>query len=333
MRKIKLLQRQTLLPILICILIIFFIIDPKSNLEACLNGIIVWGTGVLPALFPFLIFTKLLIELNFVENVSKYLSPLTKKFYHSPGISAYIYTMSVLSGYPVGAKLTADFYEKGLLTQGQAMRVTTFTSTSGPLFIIGTVGIGMFGDKRIGLIVLLAHFIGALINGLIYRNYKYDKKVEIASTLNYNHTPSKNMLEEIMLNSIKSIMIIGGYIAIFFVIITIANRFNLFFPLEFLLNNIFSLLHIPTSTILPFLNGIIEITKGCLDLSNISNISFTLKTVLATIIISFGGFSIHMQALTFIKKFNIKISFYLLQKITHSVISGIIAYLICIIFF
>jgi nucleoside recognition membrane protein YjiH len=79
--------------------------------------------------------------------------------------------MSVLSGYPVGAKLTADFYEKGLITKGQACRITTFTSTSGPLFIVGTVGIGMFHSAKLGIIILLSHFIGAILNGLIYRKY------------------------------------------------------------------------------------------------------------------------------------------------------------------
>lgn len=315
--------------IIVCLLILF-IINPTNNLEACLNGIIVWGTAVAPALFPFLIFTKLLCELNFVENVSKYLSPMTKKLYNTPGISAYIYTMSVLSGYPVGAKLTADFYEKGFLTQGQAIRITTFTSTSGPLFIIGTVGIGMFDDKKIGLIILISHFLGALLNGLLYRKYMLEK-VTISSTINYSHKESKNMLEEIMLTSIKSILIVGGYVAIFFVIITIINDFNILYPIKYVLNFIFNLLKIPTTITTPVLNGLIEVTRGCLDLSMVQNLSFTYKTVIATFLISFGGFSIYMQALTFIKKFNIKMSFYLLQKFTHAVISSIIAFLICLI--
>ena len=189
----------------------------------------------------------------------------------------------------------------------------------------------MFHNQKIGFIILGAHFISALLNGLLYRNYKYDKKGCITTSLNYEHTATKNMLEEIMLNSIKSIMIIGGYIALFFVLICIANEYYLFTPFQYVLTFLFQFLHIPTDTILPFLNGLIEITKGCLDLSNVPS-SFLLQTTLATIIISFGGFSIHMQALTFIKKFNIKISFYLLQKTTHAILSGIIAIILCLIF-
>ena len=238
--------------------------------------------------------------------------------------------MSVLSGYPVGAKLTADFYEKGLLTEGQAIRITTFTSTSGPLFIIGTVGIGMFNNKNIGLIILISHFVGALFNGLIYRKYKYEK-VFISSAIDFSVKQNKNMLEEIMISSIKSILIVGGYVAIFFVIITILNNYNLLFPIKYLFNFLFNIINVPTSITTPLVNGIIEVTKGCLDLSK-TNISNTIKTAIATFLISFGGFSIHLQALTFLKRFNIKINFYLFQKFTHALISSLLAIMLCSIF-
>ncbi len=317
--------------LIVVLLIILFILNPSNNLESCLNGLIVWATSVAPALFPFLIFTKILSELNFIEHVSKYLSPITKKLYNTPGISAYIYTMSVLSGYPVGAKLTADFYEKGLLTEGQAIRITTFTSTSGPLFIIGTVGIGMFNNKMIGLIILISHFIGALLNGLLYRKYKYEK-VFISSSIDFSVKQNKNMLEEIMVSSIKSVLIVGGYVAIFFVIITMLNNFNFLFPIKYIIEFVFNILNIPSNITSPLINGIIEVTKGCLDLSKTTNISSTLKSVFATFLISFGGFSIHLQALTFIKRFNIKINFYLFQKLTHALISSTFAIILCLIF-
>lgn len=323
-------KNNIIFALLVVLLIILFILNPSINLEACLNGLVVWATSVAPALFPFLIFTKILSELNFIENISKYLSPITKKLYNTPGISAYIYTMSVLSGYPVGAKLTADFYEKGLLTEGQAVRITTFTSTSGPLFIIGTVGIGMFNNKNIGLIILICHFVGALLNGLIYRKYKYEK-VFISSSIDFSVKQNKNMLEEIMISSIKSILIVGGYVAIFFVIITILNNYNLLFPIKYLFNFLFNIANVPTSITNPLINGIIEVTKGCLDLSK-TNVSNTIKTIIATFLISFGGFSIHLQALTFIKRFNIKINFYLFQKLTHALISSLLAVILCLIF-
>lgn len=313
-------KQQYFLSFLILALIGLFVIDPKNNIDATLNGIIVWGTSLLPALFPFFFFTKILTELGFVEKISKYLAPITNKLYNTPGVSAYVYVMSILSGYPVGAKITSDLYENKLITYGQACRITSFTSTSGPLFIIGTVGIGMFFNKYIGLAILISHFVGALINGLLYRNYHLKKEKQNNVVFNLNTTSKENILEAAMYNSIKSILIIGGYIALFFMIITMLNNFNLLSSINFLLSNLLSFFKIPPSIAPSITNAIIEITRGCLDLSLLTT-NPKISSVVASFIISFGGFSTHMQALTFLRKFKINVRFYLLQKITHAIIA------------
>jgi hypothetical protein len=68
-----------------------------------------------------------------------------------------------------------------------------------------------------GIAVLVCHLLGALINGLIYRKYKLDTSKD---TETLTQTPTNNILEDAMLSSIKSILIIGGYVALFFMLIT-----------------------------------------------------------------------------------------------------------------
>lgn len=315
-------KRNIVLSVLVLIAIVLLIINPQNNMNACLTGIQVWATSVLPALFPFFFFTKMLTELGFVEKLSSGIAPITKKLFHTPGISGYIYLMSILSGYPVGAKLTADFYEKNLISYGQARRIITFTSTSGPLFIIGTVGIGMFVNKTVGFIILISHFLGAILNGLVYRNVGYKKEKE--TPIKLLSSPPNNMLEECMLGSIKSIFIVGGYVAIFFMVITMLNSYYILTPFNKLLE-IITFHQIPSGAIQGFTNGIIELTRGCLDLSKVANGNLKMLTILASALVSFGGFSIHAQAFTFLKKINIKFSFYITQKITHTILSTIIA--------
>ena len=331
--------KHYILSIIILTLIAFFVISPTQGINATLNGFLVWANALLPALFPFFFFTKLLTSLGFVESISKYLQKFTQKLFNTPGISAYVYLMSILSGYPVGAKITSDLYEHNIINYGQACRITTFTSTSGPLFIIGTVGIGMNASAPLGYIVLACHFIGAILNGLLYRNYanknqpttlKLNSYVNITK-INSTQNKTANLLEDAMYSSIKSILIIGGYVAIFFMIISMLNVFGILNPINFLLSQGLSLLNQPPQMAGSITNGIIEITKGCLDLSKL-NLSFSVKTIVTTAIITFGVFSVHMQALTFLKKFNIKIGFYLLQKLTHTLFSVAICAVFVVIF-
>ncbi len=320
-------KNTILLSFLILLIIVCLVIVPEVAISASLNGISVWATNILPALFPFFFFTKLLNELGVINSASTYISPLTQKLYNTSGISGYVYLMSILSGYPVGAKLTSDLYENKVIDLGQAHRIVSFTSTSGPLFILGTVAVGMFNNKTLGFVVLFAHFIGALINGLIYRKYMLNSvnSVTIKTTL-----PNQNILESCMINSIKSIVIVGGYICIFFIIITIINNFNILYPITAILNKIFPKMN--HQIVISMLNGLIELTKGCLDLSKL-NLSPALSSVIISGLTSFGGISINLQALTFLKKMNINLKFYFLQKTTHTAISIIIASLLALVVF
>lgn len=309
-------KKSIFISIILCIILLLLAIDPKSSIEGCFKGICVWATSIFPALFPFFFITTVLAQTGLIEKIGSLLSPLTRKLYNCDGIAGYVYAMSIISGYPVGAKITADLYENKVISRGQALRITTFTSTSGPLFIVGTVGVGMFVDKTIGLLILVSHILGASLNGLLYRNCYKDE----IFTQNHFQRSTKS-LEDCMLNSIKSIAIVGGYIALFFMIITMLNNCNIFSPFISFLDIITPL---DANTLNAIINGLIEVTRGCLDLSK-PGLSKNILLIISTALISFGGFSIHMQGLTFLKKFNIPTSFYLLSKTTQTALSCIIA--------
>jgi len=299
------------------------VLDPKNNISACLDGIKLWATAILPTLLPFFFLTSILSSLGFIQKLGKLFSPVTRKFFKTDGISGYVYIMSVISGYPVGAKTTAELNKNGIISKGQACKITTFTSTSGPLFIIGTVGIGMLNSAKLGYLILISHVLGAFLNGLIYRNTFKEPLSQNIITLNNN-----NMLENSMYNSIKSVLIVGGYVAIFYMLISMFNNFNLLFPFAKFLSLITPLNFESSSALI---NGIIEVTRGCVDLSTIG-LTQKQALVFATGLISFGGISIFLQALTFLKKFDISIKFYLLSKTTQTIISILIALLFGVVF-
>ena len=89
----------------------------------------------------------------------------------------FAFTMGLISGYPVGAKIVSDFREKRLITKDEGERLLCFTNNSGPLFILSTVGIALFGDTKTGLLLLLTHILACITVGIILgRISKKDKK-------------------------------------------------------------------------------------------------------------------------------------------------------------
>ncbi len=308
--------------------IVLFVIDPKSNMDACLTGLRIWTTSLLPALFPFFVLTRLLSTFRTVEVFSRKISPITKFLFATPGISAYVYIMSIMSGYPVGAKITADLYEQGSITKKQAWKITTFTSTSGPLFVIGTVGVGMFFNMKLGILVLIAHFIGALLNGILFRGYG-KKEPDTSSKI---HTMSNNLLEDTMWSSIKSILLIGGYVSMFFVLISMMENYHVLSFIDSFIKNLIPFVNIDSQILRSISSGFFEITRGCLTASQ-SGISMRTAGIITTFIISFGGLCTHMQALTFLKKFDMSIPFYFMSKISQAALSTIIAVPLSFLFF
>ncbi len=310
----------------IIIIIYLILVNPKTNMNSFYDGIILWAKFVMPALFPILFVSSLLNASGVVTKLGRVFAPMTKKLFNCNGVSGYIYILSMISGYPVGAKATSELYSKNLITRNEASRIASFTSTSGPLFIIGTVGIGMFHSTRVGIIVLISHFLGAMLNGIIFRKL-YTRQDNISYNLS---TPTKdeNLLENCMLSSIKSILVIGGYIALAYMVIALADSYNLFLPISSLLNQIFGLdINIVTS----FLQGMIEMTCGIQKISMLG-LGENLNIILATALVSFGGLSIFLQAYTYLAQSKIRVKVYLLEKISHTILSIMICNILILIF-
>lgn len=321
-----------LVPIFLLIIIILIAINPAKYTAASLYGLEVWFKILVPALLPFFILTRLFAKSGLLNDITKLFARPTKLLYACPPISAYIFFMSIITGYPVGAKLVADCHKNGLLTKSESIRTLSFVSNSGPMFILGSVAIGMFANKTLGIIVYASHVIGSLLNGFIYRKYihKDEKGNSLHNNLIKNSTPSahnkqKESFSESINSSISSILLIGGVICFTFVIIEMISSSPVFLWIVSMLENI----GIPKSISSAFFCGILEITKGALLVSSIP-MSFNAAALFCTFIISFGGISTLLQASAFTQNI-VPTKIFVAQKITHALCATFVCFIILLI--
>ena len=236
-------------------ILVNMILFPKLYMQRTLDGISAWAFNVLPSVLPFMFFTKILSKTNGIEKISRLFKNPCYILFKTPPLSAYVFFMSIISGYPVGAKLTADLFENGKISKQDAFRMTSFCSTSGPMFIIGAVGIGLLKSALFGYIIFASHILGAIVNGLFYRKLTMKNSF---SGQNHKTLNKNNDLSNIIADCAISIISIGVIIAIFFVIITTLSPLLGFLPKQ----------------IVSIIEGIIEITKGCIDISSSFRIFF-----------------------------------------------------------
>lgn len=367
------LKNDNLSKMILSALIIFFILNmivsPAKFIAQGLNGISAWAFNVLPSVLPFMFFTKALSSLGQMEKLTRPFQRVTKTLFNTPPISFYTFFMAILSGYPVGSKMIADLYMQGKITKDEAFRMSAFCSTSGPMFIIGAVGVSMFKSSIIGYILFISHVLSAFLNGLIYRklgckksndknkqnkNFQIEKSENKSENVDINIAISKQIkdekierkndnnnistkidtqnknanyqtskensttktldISEIVLSSTLAILSVGCIITIFFIIIEcLSPIFNLF-----------------PENISAFLEGAIEITKGCLSLSVLPNVK--LAVVLASFVISFGGISTLLQSLTMLQQVKMPVKLFAIQKFTHALLSALISTILVLIF-
>lgn len=120
------------------------ILFSSSNLIASRNGLNLWFNNVIPSLFPFFIATELLSYTNIIPFLGKKFSKFTYPIFHIPGEGAFPILMGIISGYPVGAKIVSTLRLNNTVSKEEAERLLAFSNNSGPLFILGTVGISFF---------------------------------------------------------------------------------------------------------------------------------------------------------------------------------------------
>ena len=255
--------KKYIVSIISLIFIITLVLYSNSNLQAAKEGLLLWANNVVPSLFPFFVATEILCSTNIIEFIGKILEKPVKKIFNVPGEGAVALTMGIISGYPAGAKIVCNFKEKKICNKEEAERLLAFTNNSGPLFILGTVGISLFGDIKIGYLLLFSHVISCIIVGIIFKNWKkrsYSSK-ELFTKVETKKQVSIRELGEILGNSIKhsisTILNIGGFVVIFSVIISILNSSGLFE----IISKICNMLNIPEAFGTSVITGIIELTN------------------------------------------------------------------------
>ena len=278
------------------------IIDSVTfSFSLCINNLF-------PSLFPFMILANILMEYGFVEICSELFKPIMNHLFKANSKGSFVLALSIISGSPSNAKYLNELLDNKKINSYDAIKILTFTHFVNPLFIINTIGILFLDNKKLGIIILISHYLGNIFVGIIFRGYhKYNhyEKINIKEALKTLKRKRKSfitILTNSIISSINTLLVILGVITTCLIITTIID-------------------------INPLYNGILEITQG-LKYISISNLNILIKVLLTTFLISFGGFSIHAQSFSILSNHNIKYFPYLIARIIHGIISTIIVFIL-----
>ena len=318
-------MKKILISILIMCTLLFvtfeMLTSSTSILETVLFSLNIWKNNVFPSLFPFFVLSEILVNYGFIELVSELFKPIMNKLFKTKGVCSFAFIMSLISGFPSSSKYIRELYTNGFINEHEGTKLLTFTHFSNPIFILGTISTIFLNNKEIGPLILICHYTGNIIVGLLFRNYYISKKekhktsfkkaiLEMHKKRISNNSSFANILSNAIINGINTLLLILGIITFFLILTTIID------------NN----MHIPKyyQTIL---NGTLEMTQG-LKYISLLEIPLKIKGTISVLFISFGGICVHMQIISILKDTKIKYFPFLVARIIHGSISSIIFYLI-----
>ena len=312
------------------------LIFSNTNLSAVKSGLSLWANSVVPSLFPFFIATELLMHTNIVNQLGFILNKFMKPLFNVRGEGSFAFIMGIISGYPVGAKIATNFRQNNICTKEECERLLSFTNNSGPLFVIGTVGILMFKSTTIGILLFITHLLSSISVGILFRFWKKNKTTKTyMKHSNFKNSKYKNVslnnFGEVIAESITSatstVLLIGGFIVLFSSIISILKSSGILNSTSMFITPVFELINIDTSFCMPLISGFIEITNGIASISSIACKKLSINIILTSFLLGFGGISVLLQVLSITSKTDLSIKPYILGKLLHGILASFYTYI------
>lgn len=213
----------------------------------------------------------------------------------------------------------------------------SFTNNSGPLFIISTVGVSIFGSSTIGLLLFITHILACITTGIIFRFWKFNSSNITSSRISaasiYSKAKNVNLanLGEIIGNSITSsistIVMIGGFVVLFSVIISILKASRVLGLLAIGIYPVLNFLQISNDFAIPLITGFLEITNGISLIGAIPYKAISVNIILTAFLLGFGGISVMLQVLSITAKTDLSIKPYILGKLLHGIIASVYTFI------
>lgn len=339
--------KQKIITIILATSTIFFAISlisfPDQALEASIRGLNMWWEIVFPSLLPFFITAELLLAFGIVRFAGVLFEPFMRPVFNVPGAGSFAWLMGMASGYPTGAKISVRLREQKQISRIEAERLISFTNASSPLFIFGAVSVGFFHDVKLGILLAFSHYIGNALVGICMNFYgrgdreqikSSQKKGRLSMTRAFQEMhrmrlkdkrPFGEVLGDAVINSIKTLVMVGGFIILFSVLTKLLYLTNITTFVSIFFKYVLYLLTLPVDFALPLLSGLFEITTGIQMISQV-DVDSTLATVIITsFILGFNGFSVQAQVASIIANSDIRFSPYFFARILHGVFASILA--------
>ena len=198
--------------------LVLFLAEAGFVRAAAAEALSLCARSVIPALFPFLVVSSLLLSLGLGELLSPMLAGLMEPLFRVDGVGSSALLLGLVGGYPIGAKTAADLYRGGRLSRPEAERLLAFCNNSNPVFLISVLGVGVFGSVRAGVWLWLIHLLSALLTGLLFRNHGGPARRQAGGTAAFQAVSLSAAFVAAVRESLSGMLSVCAFVTFFYVL-------------------------------------------------------------------------------------------------------------------
>ncbi len=309
----------------LCALFVLIFASDRAIASAAYGLRLCWEL-ILPSLFPFFVVSALLSRLDFPQLAGDRLSPLAARLFHVSGAGATALFIGLTGGYPLGAAYLAELEEQGQLSPRETERLLGFCNNSGPAFLVGAIGAGVFHSTRIGLLLYAAHAMAAILTGVLLRGQA--EASEPAPT--YAATaplPFSRALPEAVRAAVLAALNVCGFVVCFTVFTGLLDAWGV---LDGLSSRLSALTGLGLPQARALLTGFWELGGGIGAMQGLASSPGNLA--LAAVLVGWGGVSVHFQTLSALAESKAKVSPHLTGRLMSAALGGALAYGMALLF-
>lgn len=299
---------ERLKPLMLAIFILLLALWPRTGINAARQGLYIWANALIPSLFPYCFLSTALQR----GGMERWAGRHSRKLMHvfgcpEGGIGTVI--CGWLSGGPTGAKLTGIYAETHSGSRLEYLRLAWLSSACSPAFALGTLE-AVLPDS--GWPILISNWAGILINGLIMRRVTALCHGDIPS-FDEGAVKGAACRNSPALEAALTMLMVGGWVIIFSVLS--AYMYLITFSIS------------PAAPALPLaaLHALLEMAGGGLTLAEIP---FRGRLPVIAFMMTFGGLSIGLQALSLLKPLGIPAHAYFAGKLIQGAAAAAVCALI-----
>jgi sporulation integral membrane protein YlbJ len=334
MRKTSYARQATLILAITAIgFVITIILFPDQSFRSSLQGINVWWKFVFPALLPFFIITEIAMGLGIVHAIGAILNPLLRICYRLPGISGWALAAGSIGGFPTGAKATAELRKQGLLTQRQGEQLLAISQLASPALIITVIATAFLSNPALGIYIAVIHYITGLSIGLLWLRQIHPDEIhnlersQAVSPLTAMKKAQQldgrtfgKILGDAVSSSVTGLMVIGGYIIMFAVIMNVIIMTGAAESVEAIVVSIAG--ESAGDAVRPMLIGLLEPHLGAYAWSVEQSLPAVWQAAGIAALLGWGGLSTHAQVRALTQETDLRYGPFVRARLLHSVLAA-----------